>query len=265
MSFGATRVVGETFSLAKRNLLKVAALYLVFGLAYAALSGFLAFALGTSIQVGPDGYPVGAPGAMLLLPLSQLPLLAAGLAIISLLTADATRRPKSFGGAIKDGIFQTPIFIVVSLLVAIIVGIALFIPVTVATAVLGPDSPLIVLAAALLIPFMFWINAILMPLFPGLMAEKSGLRAIPRAWALTRGYRWSIVGAFVLMGLALFAIILLAAIVIGILAGGALTSDHMTGPMLAIAILIYAGLSMLAGTVGASFQAAVYARLLDRQ
>ncbi len=72
-----------------------------------------------------------------------------------------------------------------------------------------------------------WLIGVFAPFFQSILIERAGFGAFGRCAALTRGYRWPIIGAYVLMGLILILAQFLLAIPIVILT---LTSVNFADP-----------------------------------
>lgn len=262
MSFGAAGVVGTSFGLAKRNFFKVLGLYLLGGIVAILVSGIFGAASFSGFQGGPGN--MGSMTATLFVGqvLAQIPLLAAGLAAIALLASDARGERISFTAAAKLGLRKTPISIVVSLLLGLIMAVAM-IPVIGIVGAMGPESPAIVLVMLALFPFLLWLNAALLPVFPALVVEDRGVCAIKRGFSLSSGYRLAIIGSLLLLCLAIFAVVIVFGLGMGLVVGGAMQAPSATGGAMIVSMIVYVVMALFMAILGIAFQAAVYARLVE--
>lgn len=262
MSFGAIGVVKTAFGLAKRNFFRVGVLYLAGGLVSALVWAAVGI-LGISQMQGaliPD-LPILFITYLIAQILLSIPLLAAGLGAIALLSSDAAGERMSLKDAAITGLRKTPIAIVVAILLTLLVSAAVLPILGIASAV-GPDSPAIVFIVALFIPFQLWLYTGLVSILPALVAEDRGVSAIKRGFTLSSGYRLPIIGALLLFGLAMFAFLMACSFVMALLSGGMMNDPQgMGGAMLAI-MLIYIVMTVFALVLNLAFQVAVYARLV---
>lgn len=262
MSFGATGVIGTSFKVARSNFFKVLGLYFLGGIVAVLVTGIFS-AVGLSQATGgANGVASFSASLIIGQVLANIPMLAAGLATIGLLAHDATGRRISFGGAAKLGLRKTPISIVVSLLLSLIVTLAVL-PVLGMVAAMGPESPAVVLMALAMIPFFMWLNAVLIPVFPALVVEDLGISAIKRGFLLSSGYRLGIIWAQILMGLVLFGMLLAFGLVSGMLTAGVMNGSSAIDGMMILTMFVYLLMFSFMMTVVVSFQAAVYARLVE--
>jgi len=261
MSFGATGVIGTSFRLARSNFFKVIGLYFLGGIVAVLIAGIFGAAGMSQATGGMDGMAAMSASLIVGQMLANIPMLAAGLATIGLLAHDATGNRISFGTAAKLGLRKTPIAIVISFLLSLIVALVVL-PVLGMVAALGTDSPAVVLVALALIPFFMWLNAVLLPIFPTLVAEDLGISAIKRGFSLSSGHRLGIIWAQILMGFVLFGMLLAFGLVSGMLTAGAMNASSAIDGMMILTMLVYLLMFAFMMIVIVSFQAAVYARLI---
>jgi hypothetical protein len=124
-------------------------------------------------------------------------------AVIVLAAFDAKlNRPPRIGEYVRRALVNLVTIIVLS--VAVAIGIAIVAAVigfavsAVATLLLGSVAAGIV-AIIVLLPICLYLWAALSPFVPVIVIENRGFRSLGKAWQLTAGYRWPVVGAMVLL------------------------------------------------------------------
>jgi len=119
----------------------------------------------------------------------------------------------------------------------------------------GVASPfLLIIALPALLAFYLWVLATFSVLAPAVIIERVGLRGLGRSAALTRGYRWPIVGTLFLIGMCTIGLYI---------AGGFLLAliSYVTGPF--IGGLLFGALSMAGTGILSIAVALIYARLRE--
>ena len=126
------------------------------------------------------------------------------LAVVAVLTARAIGVPISLMAALRRGLRRTPAGLVLVILVSLPVGVAWFVPAFLA--ILNASAFFVLLAVVASVVTVCWVYACLFVVLPVLVAENAGLSAIGRSIDLTRDHRAGLVGAAILLGLAMLAL-----------------------------------------------------------
>jgi hypothetical protein len=111
---------------------------------------------------------------------------------------------------------------------------------------------------ALIIPGL-WIYAVFSVMPAAVVIEKVGFGGLGRSAALTKDYRWPIVGAFILITIISAVIGFVAMFLVGLLIGGA----GMGGGAIVIGIIVLALITTFGAALGAITVALIYARLRE--
>lgn len=233
---GVGSILGESFSILFGNLFKV--VLLTFGplLVSLAISGAL---VGWSVAIGigePDfsgGAGVGGFGLSFLV---QMVIYAVMTALLVQLAYDAkldrpARLGRYFGPAMRAAI-PIAVLSVVAVLLTMIGMIALIVP--------G-----------------LWIYAVFSVMAPAVTIEGSGFGGLGRSAALTKGYRWPILGALVLSAIVGILVNLVATFVVGMVAVAAGGFGMLAG------VVLYAAMMALGYGFSSIVIALIYARLRE--
>lgn len=160
--------------------------------------------------------------------------------------------------AVGSGLSATPrLFVTLAALgiaftvvIGLLVGIASVIGVGGVGGILG-----FAVGIAILVLY-FWVMGVFAPLASASVLENRWLSSIGRSIALTKGYRWPIVGLFVLLFLAIFVVSLVLGVLTGILSVAGV-------PGAIVAIIIEIGQSVVLYAVMVACITLVYARLVE--
>jgi hypothetical protein len=226
-SLGVLRLIGRSFRLL------AAQFGFLFPLAFApslALSA-IAYALGGDpTEVGPEGLPVLGWGALLALFFNVLiGFVVTGVMCLAALDAALGKR-HTIGEYLSQTLRHIGPIVVLGLLLSVATGFGM------------------VLA---LLPGLY-VVARWLPWAPAIVFENAGWSGLGRAQELTEGYRWPLVGAATLIGLAVLAVLLLA--------GPLLGAAFAMGP---IGVAVEAAFAGLYYALIAVFTALVYVRLRE--
>jgi membrane-anchored glycerophosphoryl diester phosphodiesterase (GDPDase) len=248
------------------------------GGAVLAIAGGLVFVPSVLSNLVEAGTAANAAGpAMLVRGLAGVALTIVSLCGGAAITALAIR-PSTPGVAIGHAARRLPALIGVTLLLLIAVTV-LILPVfailaaggVAITALAAPTPTLPALGGGIalalftygfaLIAVFLWISARLAVLLPVILAERRGVGAIGRAWTLTRGHGWRLVGLYLLYGLV--ALVLSGAVgavagLIGVLLSGAATGLTAGAVLVALAAATVAALLSI---VQSAFVGRLYAAL----
>ena len=235
---GVGSIVGGSFSILMGHFVTVVLLALVPTLIGLVLSGMMngwGVALGSVQPAFTDG---GQITAFVLSVVVQLVAYGVSTALLVQAAYDAKlERPltpsRYTGPAMKAAL---PIAIL-SLIAGILTGIAFI---------------------ALVVPGL-WVYAVFSVMPAAVMIEKVGFGGLGRSAALTKDYRWPILGAIILVGIVNFLINLVATFVVGLL----IASMGASGAGLVVAVLLLSVLSAVGVALGSIAVALIYARLRE--
>jgi hypothetical protein len=229
---GVGAIISESFSILGRNFISVVLLALVPTFLGLAISGVL-IGWGLTLGTGPvNPEDVSIPKTILSVVI-QIALSGVTTGLLIQLAYDA-----KLSKPITPMAYVGP-------------ALAVVVPLTALSFVAGLAAG--IAAIALLVPGL-WVYAVFSVMPAAVIIEKVGFGGLGRSVALTKEYRWPIVGAVILMGICNFVIQLVAGFVIGLVAGA-------TG--LVGALIIMALLSAVTYGLGSILVALIYARLRE--
>lgn len=235
---GVGAIISESFSILLRNIIPVVILSLVPTLLSIVISGLLNgwnVALGISDPAVPDsGYFIRFGLSMV----AQLALGGVTTALLVQMAYDAKlNRPLQLGRYVGPAINAAIPIAILGLLSGILIGFGV---------------------VALIIPGL-WIYAVFAVMPAAVAIEKVGFGGLGRSAALTKEYRWPIVGLAILLWIVTFAVTFAAMFIVGLiiaaLGGG--------GIGIIIGVLFFAAFSSLAAGLGSISVALIYARLRE--
>jgi uncharacterized membrane protein len=234
-SLGVGSIIGEAFSILFGNFLKV--IIVGFG---PTLIGFLISGIltGFGVALGTETQQFTGPGDVVATILSfivNMVVYSVTTALLVQLAYDAKlSRPVRIGRYVGPALSAMVPLAVVSIVVMILVGIGF---------------------ALFIVPGL-WVYAVFAVIAPVIVIERAGFGGMSRSRALTKEYRWPIVGALILALICAILINVVAMFIVGLIA--------VTGSIgMLIGVLLFAAIS----TVGAGFLsiivALIYARLRE--
>ncbi len=234
---GVGSIIGESFKILFGNLIAVMLLCVAPILLSLLISGV---SIGWSLTLG--GAAVGGvsappgPGAFAVSTILNLVITGILTALVVQLAYDAklgrpTRLGSYFGPALRAAI---PIA-VLSLVASLLVGVALI---------------------ALIIPGL-WVYAVFSVMAPAVTLEEGvGFKGLGRSAALTKGYRWPIIGAIILAGIAMALFLFAVGLVVDLAAAA-------TGGGLILPLVLYALLTTISSGFSGILVSLIYARLRE--
>jgi hypothetical protein len=164
-------------------------------------------------------------------------------------------RPVRIGEYVRRALANLPTIIVLSIAIALMVGIPAvllgFVVAALAAAISGGAAG-VAIVIIVIIPCILYVWAAFSPFVPAIVIEGAGFRALGRAWWLTAGYRWPVIGA-------LLVLFIIAAVfqTVGSLLGGLAAAIEATW----LPILVSLATGAIAGGIMAVGAAMIYARL----
>lgn len=250
---GIGAIISESFSIFFKRLIPI---FLVGFVTYFVISVISGAILGFDVVTGQSApFDVDAPGGEIAPSAAQivgmvlaalLGILAQGLvvAVVVLMAYDTKLgRPLRMSGYIGAALPVAPMVFLVSLVVGILIGIGFLL---------------------FIVPGL-WLAAVFSVVIPAVVIERAGFGALGRSSDLTKGYRWSIVGLYIVMFL---IAIVLATVIGGLLLG--LAAAVVSSESGAVGIL--GGMTLVAADAVASalsygftavMSALIYARLRE--
>ncbi|MGR3780159.1 MAG: hypothetical protein ACU0DT_02710 [Albimonas sp.] len=232
-SFGAGRIIGESFSVFFRTFWKI----LLIAAVPTVAAMLIAIAIrGAGPTLGLEEPEAGEGLASLAVLLVDIPLLSLMTGLLVLLAYDVKQgRPRPVGRYFSIVLPNLVALVVLSLVVGI----------------------LFVLGLTLLIVPGLWVYAVYAVACPAVVIEGAGFRGMRRSASLTKGYRWPIVGVLVVIGVASYALSFAAAF-----GGAALLRTGVDGMIVVAAIVNALAAAMMYGLSGVAL-ALIYARLRE--
>ncbi len=234
---GVGSIIGEAISILFSKLFAVMLVCVAPILLSLVISGVM---IGWSATLG--GAAVGdvaappSPGAIAISTILNLVINGILTALIVQLAYDAklgrpTRLGSYFGPALRAAV---PIAIL-SLVAGLLFGVAMI---------------------ALIVPGL-WVYAVFSVMAPAVTLEKGvGFKGLGRSAALTKGYRWPIVGAMILAGIVMMLFLFAVGLVVGLVAAA-------TGGGLLLPLVLYALLTTLSSGFAGILISLIYARLRE--
>lgn len=235
---GVGSIVGDSFSILMGNFLSVVLLALGPTLLSTLLSGLL-IGWGAAIGLGKPDFG-GGPGvvAYVLSVIGQLVAYGLATALIVQLAYDAKlQRTGSLGRYFGPGLGAALPIAILGLASGLLVGIA---------------------AIALVVPGL-WVYAVFSVMPAAVVIEKVGFGGLGRSAALTKEYRWPILGAIILVGIIAAVINVVAVFVVGRF----FASSGGSGVSIAIGVLVITALSAIGTGLSSITIALIYARLRE--
>ncbi|MCK7612317.1 hypothetical protein [Roseibium sediminicola] len=232
---GIGSIIGESFSILFGKFFQV--VLIAFGPAVIGLviSGLLIGFGAMSGTAEPDlSGGAGSAFAILFAVIIQFVVYAVTTALLVQLAYDA-----KLGRSIQIGRYIGPAFSSV-------------LPIVVLSLVAGV---LFMIGFALLIVPGLWIYAVFAVMAPAVVIEKAGFGGLGRSAALTKEYRWPIVGAFVLIIIISIVINMVAGLIIGVISA-------LVGSVI-VDVILSAALSTIGAGLGSIMVALIYARLRE--
>jgi hypothetical protein len=202
LPLGVGSIIGESFSILFRNFFRV----LIIGFVPSFLGYLVPIAILAGVGLGtPDSLeqlqqqPVNAAAsiavASVVVGLFQAAVFAFIAALLAQLAYDAKlSRPVKLRRYLGPALSAVPSIVVLSIVVFILL-FAITLPIFLLGALLGPLAFLIVIGMPVLT---LWIMAVFAVMAPAIVIERVGFRGLSRSAALTRKYRWPIVGTLIL-------------------------------------------------------------------
>lgn len=235
---GVGSIISESFSILTRHFFAVVLLSLVPTLLNIVISGLLngwGVALGISDPVAPDGAFVVRT---LLAVVAQMVLSGVTTALLVQMAYDAKlQRPLQLGRYVGPALNASIPIAILGLGAGILAGIGFI---------------------ALIIPGL-WIYAVYSMMPAAVVIEKVGFGGLGRSAALTKGYRWPIVGAVVLLAIIGIIIGFAAVFLVGLL----VSAIGANGFGIVVGVLLLAALSTIGAGLGSISVALIYARLRE--
>jgi hypothetical protein len=243
----------------------------------------LAFLPPSAVQAAAEAFGGKSPGAAALTALVTLVALIASmwgqLAIVGIASDPATTRAQAYAGATSR--LPAALLLMLVLLAAMVV---LVLPVIGVLAASGFDfeaalaqagsatQPKLPVGAGLFLFFYglliftgaLWLYARMFPLMPVVLHERRGIGAIGRAWTLTRGMTWRLIGFAILLVIVLMVASLAAQAVIFVVFRLALGAEQLATATF-IGTLAAAVITAIFSTVVAVFAARLYVALRARE
>jgi hypothetical protein len=272
LPLGVGSIIGQSFSILFRNFFRVLIIGFVpslFGylipIAILALVG-----LGTpdsleQLQQQPANAAAGIAVAGVVVGLFQIAVFAFIAALLAQLAYDAKLgRPVKLRRYLKPALAAVPSIAILSIVVFIIL-LAITFPIVLLSALLGPLSIVVILGMPVL---NLWIFAVFAVMAPAIVIERIGFRGLGRSAALTKQYRWPIVGTLLLTAICYLGINIIIGAVFMLLVGSIAFLSDAGGIVSVIAggilpLILYALISTIGiGLIGIII-ALIYARLRE--
>lgn len=141
-------------------------------------------------------------------------------------------RPTNLGAYVGPAIANIIPIVVLTLLITLLASVAML---------------------ALIVPGLY-VYAMFSAAVPAIVIERAGFGALGRSAALTKNYRWSVLGAFLIM-------VVIAVLTSSVIQFGVIDTIRNAGVTPALVLLIFAAMNGLLGGVSAVFYSMIYARL----
>jgi hypothetical protein len=237
-ALGVGSIISESFSILFGNFFAVLILSLGPTLLGIVISGLLngwGVALGINDPVAADSAFVVKTLVALVI---QIVLSGITTALLVQMAYDAKlQRPLQLGRYVGPGINAAVPIAILGLLAGILAGFGFL---------------------ALIVPGL-WIYAVFSVMPAAVVIEKVGFGGLGRSAALTKEYRWPIVGAIVLLGIISMVISFVAFFIVGLLAGA--LGANAVGIL--VGVLLLAAISAIAAALSSISVALIYARLRE--
>jgi hypothetical protein len=272
LPLGVGSIIGQSFSILFRNFFRVLIIGFVpsfFG--YLIPIVILAVAgLGTpdsleQLQQQPANAAAGIAVAGVVVGLFQIAVFAFIAALLAQLAYDAKlSRPVKLRRYLKPALSAVPSIVILSIVVFIIL-LAITFPIVLLSALLGPLSIVVILGMPVL---NLWIFAVFAVMAPAIVIEHIGFRGLGRSAALTKQYRWPIVGTLLLTAICYLGLNIIIGAVFMLLVGSIAFLGDAGGIVSVIAggilpLILYAVISTIGiGLIGIII-ALIYARLRE--
>lgn len=238
---GVGAIIGESFSIFFRKIVAIFIVSLVPTVIGLLISGAL---IGFGTALGTDTPDFTQPGAAVGFAVSTIISIAIyGLTIALLvqLAYDAKLgRPINIGGYLSNGIKNLLPVVILTIVATIAFGIGF---------------------ALLIVPGL-WIYAVICVTVPAIVIDRAGFGGLGRSARLTKGYRWPIVGAVILMFLIIMGVGMVAGIVIGLVGAGAVGAGLGIGAIVAL-LLVQGVINTLSYGFSSIVTALIFARLKE--
>ncbi|MEO9528350.1 hypothetical protein [Roseibium sp.] len=234
-ALGVGSIISESFSILFGNFIKVVIIGFVPTLIGLLISGVLS---GFGVALGVETQTFDSPGegiAMVVSFIINMVVYSVTTALLVQLAYDAKlARPVQIGRYVGPAMSAVVPLAVISIVVTILVGIGMML---------------------LIVPGL-WIYAVFSVIAPAIVIERAGFGGMSRSRALTKEYRWPILGALILALICAMLINIVAMFIVGLIA--------IIGTAgMVIAVLLFAAIS----TIGVGFLsiivALIYARLRE--
>jgi hypothetical protein len=230
------------------------------------LFGFAVYAVIGAISALVLGAGLGTTGVVPLVLDAALNLVAGSLltSVIVLLAYDAKLgRPLRMSGYVGAALQVILVVLLLSLITSVIIFGAVAIIVGPAVALQSGFLSFVAAVGAVFVGL--WLAALFSATIPAAVIERAGFGALGRSIALTQGYRWPIVGLFLIMYLiAILVAIVLVAIIAGLLLPDSTAlSAGLTAGTSILGVLIEAAAGSIAYSIPAIMTALIYARLRE--
>lgn len=272
LPLGVGAVIGQSFSILFRNFFRVVLIGLVpsflgylIPVALLALVGFGMPDTLQQMQQQPGNAAASVVIGGVVFGLFQIAVFAFIAALLAQLTYDSKLgRPVKLRRYLGPGLSAVPAIVLLAIAIYLLLMV-ISLPIFLLSALLGPIAFLIILAMPV---FNLWIMAVFCVVAPAVVIERIGLRGLGRSMALTKNYRWPIVGTLLLTFICFIGVFLLGSFIMALLVGTITFVGEPGGILSVIAggiipILLYAFISTVGiGLIGIVI-ALVYARLRE--
>lgn len=230
---GIGNLIGDSFSILFRNFVPVVLISFVPTLIGLLISGSL---IGFEAVIGFEdtvGTDADNPGLQLLTSLVDMVVYSVTTAFLVQLAYDAKlQRPMRFGRYVGPALRAIVPITILGFAVGLMVGVA---------------------AIALLIPGL-WVYAVFSVMEPAVVIEGVGFGGLGRSAALTKEYRWPILGALIPVFICMALIFAVAFFLVGLIG---LSNG------LALPVLLFAAISAIGSSLVSIFISLLYARLRE--
>jgi len=232
-SLGIGSIIGESFSILFGHFLQVVIVAFVPSLLGFLVSGAL-IGFNAALGIEPPQFTSAASTvAFAFSSIINIVVYSLTTALLVQLAYDAKlQRPVQLGRYFGPALGSLVPLAVLSIVAGILVGIG---------------------AMLLLIPGL-WLYAVFSVMAPAVVIERVGFRGLGRSAALTKEYRWPIIGSLVLAAILIVIINMIAGVLIGLIvsAGGTI-----------LAVILFAALSTIGAGLLSIMIALIYARLRE--
>ena len=146
-------------------------------------------------------------------------------------------RPYDLGRYVRSSVSAVPVIVILTLISSIVIGLA---------------------AVVLILPGL-WVYAVFSVMVPAVVIERAGFGGLARSTELTKGFRWPILGALILVGLCTGVL----TFVIGFLTG--YIGSSIAGSVIGTVVMVLGVSALTAVSYGLSgiAVALIYARLRE--